>query len=267
MLAPIEDITSLSFRILACRHGCDVAFTELIRFESLARNNKSTWERIEFSAKAPTVIQVIGQREMWLKKFLSSFVPGEGFKGFCLNLGCPAPNFVNQGVGAAMIKRISKVNKLIDVVKSRGYPVGVKMRLGLNQFEKDKKVYLNLLNSTNADYYIVHARHGKESYNVPADWSVFPECVATGKKIVANGDVKTVSDVKKLETMGVVGVMIGRAAVTNPGIFDTLKGKESASLDSLRKEYESLSANEPFRYKKNVLKWMGGKSLTEEKIS
>lgn len=255
MLAPMEDITSLSFRILACRHGCDLAFTELIRFESLARKIETTWDRLQFSKEAPTVIQIIGQREMWLKKFLSMFKPGEGFSGFCLNLGCPAPNVVNQGCGAAMVKRISKVNKLIGVLKARGFNAGIKMRLGLNLFEKDKKVYLNLIKGTNADHYIVHARHGKQSYNEPADFSVYPSCVDTGKKIVANGDIKSIEDIKRLPP--VYGVMIGREAIRNPSIFELLKDGKGSDIPSLKKEYEEISLGEPDRYKKNVMKWMG----------
>ncbi len=256
MLAPIEDMTDSCFRAICCKYGADIAFTELIRFESLAKNNKSSWERIKLYDDAPTIIQVIGEREQFLKKFLSKFSPEKGFKGFNLNLGCPAPNFVNKGVGCAMIKRISKTKKLIDIIKSYGYGASIKMRLGLNNYEKEKKAYLNLIKNSDADFFVVHARHGNQSYNEKADWSVFTECAKTGKNIIANGDIKTKEDIEKIKSFGCKGVMIGRAAITNPLIFAELKGIALPSIEKIKLEYEILAKerNSPFRYSKNIFK-------------
>jgi tRNA-dihydrouridine synthase len=258
MLAPLEDMTNDSFRTLCYRHGADVTFTEKVSFESLAKNNKVSWRRIEVMDKTPTVIQVIGHREMFLKKFLSKFEPVDGFMGFNLNLGCPAPNFVNHGMGCAMVKRISKTRKLIDIIKSRGFKASVKMRLGANQYEKDKKAYLNLIKNVDADFFVVHARHGKQNYNDKADWNVFNECCETGKMIIANGDIKTKEDVSLLKSYGVNGVMIGREAIKNPGIFDILKGKPALPISEIKKEYLEISKrDEVFRYRKNALKHLG----------
>jgi tRNA-dihydrouridine synthase B len=223
MLAPMEKITNPSFRTECHKKGADLTFTEMVRIEALARNNKSTWKKIEITDATPTIIQLIGYKENSLKKFLELFKPQKGFEGFDLNLCCPAPNYVNNGMGAAMMKRISKVKKLVAIIKEKGYSVSVKLRLGLNAFEKEKKVYLALINEIDADFFAVHARHAKEDYTVKADWAVFRECVKTGKKIVANGDIKSKKDVLKLIKMGVFGVMIGRHAINNSDIFKNLK--------------------------------------------
>lgn len=256
MLAPIEDMTDSCFRTLCYRYGADSTLTELIRFESLAKNNKSSWERIELYDSTPTLIQIISEREQFLKKFLSKFSPEKGFLGFNLNLGCPAPNFVNKGVGCAMVKRISKTKKLIVIIKDYGYGASIKMRLGLNQYEKEKKAYINLIKGVNADFFIVHARHGNQTYNEKADWSIFPECVKTGKTIIANGDIETKEDVKKIKSFGCKGVMIGRAAIINPLIFAELKGLSTPSIDKIKAEYDRLlkERNPPFRYQKNIFK-------------
>ncbi len=258
MLAPIEDMTNATFRALCYKYGADLTFTEMVRIDSLARKNKSTWDRIQLDINTPTIIQLIGQKEQFLKKFISMFEPSKSFKGFNLNLGCPAPNFVNNGLGCAMVKRISKVRKLISAIKDRKYKVSIKMRLGANGFEKERKVYLNLIKAVNADFFIIHARHGKQGYKDKADWSVYPECVATGKPIIANGGIKTKEDVSLLEDMGVSGVMIDRKAIINPSIFGMLKGIEVPSVSELRKEYEEMSKKEEvLRYKKNILWYMG----------
>lgn len=256
MLAPLEDMTDSCFRTICYRYGADLTFTELIRFESLARNNKSSWKRIKLYDDTPTLIQVIGEREQFLKKFLSKFLPEKGFLGFNLNIGCPAPDFVNTGVGCAMVKRVSKTKKLIGIIKDYGYGVSIKMRLGLNRYEKEKKVYLNLIKGVNADFFIVHARHGNQNYNEKADWSIFPECTKTGKNIIANGDIKTKDDVEKIRSLGCKGVMIGRAAIVNPLIFAELKGFSLPPFDKIKEEYGRLlkERNPPFRYQKNIFK-------------
>jgi len=256
MLAPLEDMTDSCFRTLCYRHGADLAFTELVYIEGLARNNQCTWSRIKLYDDTPTVIQIIGEREPSLKKFLSRFEPQNGFMGFNLNLGCPAPAAVHNGAGCAMIKRIAKTNKIIDIIKKKGYTVNIKLRLGLNQFEKDKKVYLNLIKNTNADFYVVHARHGNQTYKDKADWSIFPECAKTGKNIIANGDIKTKEDAETMKSFGCKGVMIGRQAIKNPTIFAQLKGLAVPSKEELEREYKELfkQRDPPLKYMKNVFK-------------
>lgn len=266
MLAPIEDMTDSCFRTLCYRHGADLTFTELIRFESLAKANKLSWERLKLYDETPTIIQLIGERNQFLKKFLSKFVPEKGFIGFNLNLGCPAPNFVNKGIGCAMVKRISKTKKLIDIIKDKGYNASIKMRLGLNQYEKEKKAYINLIKNVNADFFVVHARHGNQTYKEKADWSVFQECTETGKNIIANGDIKTKNEVEKIRSFGCKGVMIGRAAITNPMIFAELKELKIPALYKIEAEYNKLvkERNPRFRYPKNIFKHLGKQIMLEE---
>ena len=92
----------------------------------------------------------------------------------------------------------------------------------MNKFEKEKKSYLNLIKEVDADFFIVHARHGKETYKNPADFDVYKECVKTNKIIIANGDIKTKEQIKYLKSIGIKGAMIGRAALENPNIFKNL---------------------------------------------
>ncbi|MBN2111973.1 tRNA-dihydrouridine synthase family protein [Candidatus Woesearchaeota archaeon] len=259
MLAPIEDMTSNAFRAVCHKHGADLTFTELTRVESLARKNKSTWSRIELKDSTPTIIQLLGAKEFSFKKFLSMFSPSKGFKGFNLNFGCPSPQVVRIGQGCAMVRRISKAKKIVQIFRDYGYPVSIKMRLGITRIDKENKSYLNLINAVNADFFIVHARYGNQSYDEPADFSVYEECVKTGKTVIANGDITTNSQIEYLKKAGVKGAMIGRAAVLNPSIFSMLKGESSAPINSIIKEYLSLSDlyNEPFRYRKNIMKWIG----------
>ena len=266
MTAPLEDMTSNAFRTICHENGADITFTELVRIQSLARNNKSTWDRIVAHDSTPTIVQLIGTDEKGLKKIMKDFVPFEGFLGFNLNLGCPAPSFVNNGMGCAMMKRVQKTRKLVAIIKEAGYPVSIKMRLGLNKYEKEKKVYMNILDAVDADFFIIHARHGGQSYEDEPDYSIFLECVKTGKIIIANGDFNTSEKIDFLKKVGVKGVMIGRSAITDPRIFDELKGNESKKdIDAIIKDYTALTEkyDEPIRYRKNILKRMERKKFFE----
>lgn len=269
MLAPLEDFTGPAFRALSYKYGADLTFTEMIRVGGLSRNNKSTWERLSLDEKTPTAVQLLVSKDELLKKFLKDFAPeNKGFKGFNLNLGCPSPMIIKTGQGSALIKRINKVKTLLGIIKDHGFPVSVKMRLGLNRYEKERKVYLNLLNGVDADFFVVHARHAGETYSDKADWEVYDECVKTGRTIIANGDIKTREDVKKLKEFGVKGVMIGKAAITNPLIFNYLKEEKTPDLNTVKEEFLALSQkfNTPQKFVDNVLKHLGKDEKTEKSM-
>ena len=129
----------------------------------------------------------------------------------------------------------------------------------MNRFEKVKKVYLNLINNVDAEFYVVHARHGTETYANKADFSVYNECVKTGRTIIANGDIKTIEDIQKLKELGVKGAMIGRAAVTNPSIFNKLKGESAPDINQVKEEFLELTKkiNTDQKYVDNILKFLG----------
>ena len=103
MLAPMENLTTPVFRELARNHGADLTFTEMARLSALARKNQSTLDKITIY-HAPTQVQIIGNKDSELKKFLETYTPPKSFRGINLNFGCPSPNFVNKGLGVAMIQ-------------------------------------------------------------------------------------------------------------------------------------------------------------------
>lgn len=249
----MERIADSAFRFLCHKYGADLTFTELNRFENLAKSNQAALRRIKLYDETPTMIQIMGKDEEKLELFLSNFVPEKGFQGFNLNLGCPSQNYVKQGIGSAMIKRPTKVNRMVSIIKNYGYNVNIKLRLGANRQEKQDKLYLKLIEKADADFFIVHARYRSESYDRKADWSIYPECVKTGKRIIANGDIRTKVDVEKMKEFGCVGVMIGREAMTNPLIFGKLKGISIPTLNIFVKEYTELCKNREHNYLKENL--------------
>jgi tRNA-dihydrouridine synthase B len=223
MLAPMEGITDGPFRTLCHKCGADLTFTQMARVANLARGKKGELEKMRISDSTPAQIQLAGANLGDYKKFLSKFEPQGGFAGFNLNLGCPSPSFIRQGIGAAMIKRVGRVREILKLIDDCGYSCSIKMRLGLNKFEKEKGAYLNLIENADASFFAVHAKTADQSDASPPDFSVYEKCANFGKKIVANGGIKTKKQILKFTEEGLYGAMIGRAAIKNAEIFQTLK--------------------------------------------
>jgi tRNA-dihydrouridine synthase B len=267
MLAPLENFSDPAFRTLCYNHGADLTFTEMIKMNALFEKNESAIKKTLLLNTTPTQIQILPAREDRLNKYLRTFKPTPGFMGFNLNLGCPDPKIQNFNRGSGMIKEVPKTKKLIKIIRSHNHPVSIKMRLGANEEEKNKKVYLNLLKETDPDFFIIHARVGNQTYSDSPDHSIFPECVNTGKTIIANGNIETKETIWSLKKIGVKGVLIGRGAVKNPAIFDQLKGKQIPIFEELKREYYSLAEqyHSSPRHKKNVLMRLGTEFVPTQK--
>jgi len=264
MLAPMEDFSGGALRTLCHMHGADLTFTEMVRVGALARRNNCTWSRLEIRDDTPTVIQLIGSKDHHFRRFLEMYQPQKGFQGFNLNIACPSPEMIRLGQGCAMVRKISKTGRIVSIFREYGYPVSVKMRLGLNRMEKENKIYLKIIEAVDADFFVVHARHGAQTYRDPADFGVYVSCVRTGKPIIANGDIKTRKQAEGLRGIGLAGVMIGRAAVEDPSIFSKLRGLPAPPVDELKRQYISLcdTLDEPVRCSGRVLNHLGKPGLT-----
>ena len=250
MLAPLERYTDSVFRTLCYNHGADLTFTEMAHVESFLNRNRLSLSKIEPRDTTPVQIQLLSGNEGKLDRFLSKFKPFDGFRGFNLNLCCPSKEVIRKGKGAAMIKRGTKTAKLVAVIRDHDYPVSVKIRLGLNQSEKRKKLYLNNLRRVDPDFFVVHALHAGQNSDEREDYSVYPECVeaARGIPVIANGGIDTPETVKSLMDMGVSGVMMGRPALVDPAIFDVMKNelgfndplKKIPTSSDLKQEYNKI---------------------------
>jgi tRNA-dihydrouridine synthase len=246
----MEGYSNSVFRTVAFHHGADLTFTEMSHIEGILRKNKDTLEKISAKDNTPVQVQILSSNEKKLQRLLSGFQTYDGFRGFNLNLSCPSRNVINHGKGAAMVKRSKKTRNLVELIKDYGYQVSVKIRLGLNQIEKDNKLYLNSLRGVDPDFFIIHAKHAGQSSAEPEDYSVFTECVqeSRGIPVIANGGVDSTEKVRMLIEQGLSGVMIGRAAVNDPLIFDEIKNemginkpiKSILTLDELKNEYKML---------------------------
>ena len=250
MLASMENYSNTVFRTLAHRHGADLTFTEMSHIEAINRNNQDTIIKITPKDGTPVQVQILTSSPRKLDQLLTGFKPYSGFKGFNLNLSCPSKNVIMHGKGAAMIKRADKTRRLVEMIKDHGYPASIKIRLGLNQREKEGKLYLNPLRSVDPDFFIIHTKHARQSSTSKEDYTVIPECIqeARGIPVIANGGIDTPQKARELQEQGVSGVMIGRAALQDPAIFNTIKNhlkinnppRETPILSELKTEYKKI---------------------------
>ena len=269
MLASMEGYSNSVFRTLAYRHGADLTFTEMSHVQGILRNSRDSLKKIIVKDATPVQVQILSGSEKKLNRFLLEFKEFDGFRGFNLNLSCPSKNVIKHGKGAAMVKRAKKTKRLVELIRYYGFPVSIKIRLGLNQFEKRNKLYLNSLRDVDPDFFIIHAKHAAQSSYESEDYSVFPECVqeARGIPVIANGGIDSSDKVCSLRELGVEGVMIGRDALMNPLIFDQIKNemgmnnppKPIIELDELKQEYNTLHRlhGSDDRYSSNFHKALG----------
>jgi tRNA-dihydrouridine synthase B len=271
MLAPLEGYSDAVLRTLCHTHGADLTFTEMAHVESFLRGNKPALAKIEALDSTPVQVQLLTGRDDRLERFVEGFMAFPGFKGFNLNLSCPSRDVIRHGKGTAMVKRAAKTQRLVSIIQDHGYTASVKLRLGTNEYEKRNKLYLNSLGGVEADLFIVHAKTAAQESGEPEDYSVFPECVeaAGGVPIIANGGIDSAEKVRALMEMGVAGVMIGRAALCNPAVFDALKNELGfneprrivPAIDKLVRDYDSLHTHlgGDERYRDRFLRVVGRK--------
>jgi tRNA-dihydrouridine synthase B len=210
----------------------------------VARNNRSALDLIDImDPSTPTGLQLLVKSADELVRALTRIEAlskderphFKNIKVVDLNFGCPSKDVVNEGAGPAMLKRKNKLSEIFLALSSwkrtTSLPnvgaVGVKIRLGLNGYEEKCKVYLaavDLANEAGLDYITVHGRNASQRSSEPAHWAAIQEVKTIAKMpVIGNGDVACLSDLLKMkEQTGCDGVMVARAAIQNPWVFQSL---------------------------------------------
>ena len=256
-LSPMESVSDLGFRTLCYQHGASLTFTEMIPALALVQKNKATLSLIDtHTPSVKTGLQLLVSKPEVLHKALKIIREGietrdgrfSNLSVIDLNFGCPSPDIINSGNGPAMLKRTAKMKELLTILKKESpLPCVIKIRLGLNEKEKKQKVYLRVIeiaNEVGLDYVTVHAKTAADTSTAPLDWKALQEIIVKAKiPIVGNGLVVDGSSAKRMLDMGCSAVMIARAAVGNPWIFEEidtyLKTGKQSFLKKTGSDYET----------------------------
>ena len=228
MLAPMEDVSDPPFRRLCKMHGADMLYSEFISSEGLIRDAIKSRQKLDiFDYERPVGIQIFGGDEeaMALSAKIVATVNPDLVD---INFGCPVKKVVSKGAGAGVLKDIDLMVRLTKaVVNSTHLPVTVKTRLGWDEQSINIEEVAERLQDVGISALTIHARTRSQMYKGHSDWSYIAKVKNNPRihiPIFGNGDID--SPEKALEyrnTYGVDGIMIGRAAIGYPWIFNEIK--------------------------------------------
>ncbi len=228
LLAPMEDVSDPPFRRLCKSHGADLMFSEFISSEGLIRDAIKSRQKLDiFDYERPVGIQIFGGDEEAMA-MSARIVETVNPDLIDINFGCPVKKVVCKGAGAAVLKDIDLMVKLTKaVVRSTNLPVTVKTRLGWDDSSINIYEVAERLQDIGVQALSIHGRTRAQLYKGEADWTEI-ERVKNNPRITmpifGNGDIN--SPEKALEyknRYGVDGIMVGRAAIGYPWIFNEIK--------------------------------------------
>lgn len=245
MLAPMEDVTDLSFRLICREMGASLVYTEFVSSEALVRDIASTVRKLTIDDRErPVAIQVYG-REPEAMVEAARIVERANPDMIDLNFGCPVKKVAGKGAGAGMLRDVPKMLDITrQVVQAVALPVTVKTRLG---WDCENKIITDLgpmLQDCGIKALTVHGRTRSQMYTGNADWSLIKALKEDPRMeipVIGNGDICTPGQARDaFENFGVDGVMIGRASFGAPWIFREVRQMIDTG------SYEPLTVNEKF---------------------
>lgn len=228
MLAPMEDVTDRSFRLICKEQGADMVYTEFVSADALIRNIAATTRKLHIDPmERPTAIQIYG-REVEPMVEAAKIVEAAAPDVLDINFGCPVKKVAGKGAGAGMLRDIPRMLQItravVDAVK---IPVTVKTRLG---WDHESKIIVDLaeqLQDCGIKALTVHGRTRSQMYTGQADWEMIARVKNNPRlkiPLIGNGDITLPEQVKEaFDRYGVDGVMVGRASIGAPWIFRSLK--------------------------------------------
>jgi nifR3 family TIM-barrel protein len=228
LLAPMEDVTDPSFRLLCKRFGADMVYTEFVNSDGLIRDAASTVAKLRISdQERPVGIQLYGHiiESMVEAARLATEANPEVID---INFGCPVKKIANRGAGSGMMKDVPKMVEMTrQIVNATHLPVTVKTRLGWDEDSKNIVEIAERLQDVGIVALTIHGRTRAQLYRGVADWTLIGSVKNNPRMvipIVGNGDIDGPEKAKEMfNRYGVDAIMIGRATYGRPWIFREIK--------------------------------------------
>ena len=228
LLAPMEDVSDPPFRSVCKVNGADLMYTEFISSEGLIRDAEKSVQKLDiYDSERPIGIQIFGDNIESMKKAASISEEAKP-EILDINYGCPVKKVACRGAGAGILLDLDKMQKMTaEIVKQVNIPVTVKTRLGWDDNSIKIVEVAKRLQDVGIQALTIHGRTRKQMYKGEANWDYIAEVKNNPNitiPIFGNGDINTPEKAKEYkEKYGVDGIMIGRAAIGNPWIFNQIK--------------------------------------------
>ena len=228
LLAPMEDVSDPPFRLVCKQYGADMMYTEFISSEGLIRDAAKSKKKLDiFEYERPIGIQLFGSDIDSMREAAEIAAAAEPDL-IDINYGCPVKNVACKGAGAALLQNVPKmVSMTKEIVNCTTLPVTVKTRLGWDDTTKNIMEVAERLQDIGIKALTIHGRTRAQLYKGPADWQLIGEVKNNPRiqiPIFGNGDVDSPEKAIAMQNQfGVDGVMIGRASIGYPWIFNEIK--------------------------------------------
>ena len=259
VLAPLAGFTDAPFRRMCHEGGADLAYTEMVSAAGLAHGSSPTRHLLEtMPGEGPVACQIFGANESdiayatdFIEKLNHHCPPPPStstslrFTEVNLNAGCPMTKVTREGAGAKLVEDPEKIHRLLKAMAGNtSLPVTLKTRLGPHPQKTNIFEILDAAESAGAKGIIVHARYTSQMHGGPTHLDLLREVVERAKiPVTGNGSVMDGKSAAAMAATGVDAVMIGRAALSNPDIFNSLKqsnNPNNRTIEQFRKHLDYL---------------------------
>lgn len=245
VLAPMEDVTDRSFRLICKEQGASATYSEFVSADALIRSIAATTRKLSIDpGERPTAIQIYG-RDVASMVEAARLVEEAGPDFIDINFGCPVKKVAHKGAGAGMLRNIPLMLEITrEVVKAVRLPVTVKTRLG---WDCNNIIIADLaeqLQDCGIAALTVHGRTRSQMYTGEADWETIARVKENPRMtipLIGNGDITSGEKAREaFDHYGVDGIMVGRASIGAPWIFNDINralgrgGAEPSMLDKFR---------------------------------
>lgn len=235
LLAPMEDVTDASFRILCREQGAAAVYTEFVPSDGLIRDAHKAIEKMRtLEEEAPVGIQIYGHipesmvKAARMADHAAEIAGGHGADLIDINFGCPVSKIAGRGAGSGMMREPDKMVAITKaVVEAVGKPVTVKTRLG---WDENSKIIVELaerLQDVGIQALTIHGRTRCQLYKGKADWTLIGEVKNNPRMhipIIGNGDIDSPQKAREaFDRYGVDGIMVARATYGRPWIFRDIR--------------------------------------------
>lgn len=228
LLAPMEDVTDPAFRLMCKRFGADMVYTEFVSSDALVRHVNKTKQKLHISdEERPVAIQIYGRFPDAMAE-AARICEAAHPDIIDLNFGCPVKKVAGKGAGAGMLRDVPKMLEITrSVVDAIRIPVTVKTRLGWDDSSKIIVDLAEALQDCGIAALAIHGRTRAQMYTGEADWSLIGAVKNNPRMhipIIGNGDITTPEKARqRFDETGVDAIMIGRASIGRPWIFEEIK--------------------------------------------
>lgn len=226
LLAPMEDVTDIGFRLLCRRMGAAMVCSEFVSCDALTRLIKSTLQKLRLSdEERPVAVQIYGKDPAAMAEAAQIVVEQSHPDSIDLNFGCPVKRIAGKGAGAGLLQNVPLMLEITRaVVEAAGdVPVTAKTRLGWDHEHLIITDLAEQLQDAGIRALTIHGRTRSQMYKGVADWSLIRAVKQNPRihiPIIGNGDIVSKEDAKRaFDDFGVDAVMVGRASFGRPWIF------------------------------------------------